>query len=126
MIIGDHEIKIVNFADNSTTFLRDIACLNSDFKSDFKVIWKRKDQLTQWESSWNLIQLSFRGKKMIINQIQLSKPRYREQICAIPKYIKTKFKNKYTTSSEANEYFVIQSLYTWLYLTNNNFPAPFV
>ena len=26
--IGDHEIKIVNFADNTTFFLRDITCLN--------------------------------------------------------------------------------------------------
>ena len=26
--IGDHEIKIVNSADNTTIFLRDIACLN--------------------------------------------------------------------------------------------------
>ena len=27
--IGDHEIKIINFADNTTIFLRDITCLNS-------------------------------------------------------------------------------------------------
>ena len=26
--IGDHEIKIVNFADNTTIFLRYITCLN--------------------------------------------------------------------------------------------------
>ena len=26
--IGDHEIKIVNFADNTTIFLKDITCLN--------------------------------------------------------------------------------------------------
>ena len=26
--IGDHEIKIVNFTDNATNFLRDITCLN--------------------------------------------------------------------------------------------------
>ena len=26
--IGDHEIKIVNFTDNTTIFLRDITCLN--------------------------------------------------------------------------------------------------
>ena len=26
--IGEHEIKIVDFADNTTIFLRDIACLN--------------------------------------------------------------------------------------------------
>ena len=26
--IGDHEIKTVNFADNTTIFLRDITCLN--------------------------------------------------------------------------------------------------
>ena len=25
---GDHDIKIVNFADNTTIFLRDITCLN--------------------------------------------------------------------------------------------------
>ena len=28
MQIGDHEIKLVNFADDTTIFLRDIACLN--------------------------------------------------------------------------------------------------
>ena len=27
--IGDHEIEIVNFTDNTTIFLRDITCLNS-------------------------------------------------------------------------------------------------
>ena len=26
--IGDHEIKIVNFTNNTTIFLRDITCLN--------------------------------------------------------------------------------------------------
>ena len=26
--IGDHETKVVNFTDNTTIFLRDIACLN--------------------------------------------------------------------------------------------------
>ena len=26
--MGDHEIKIVNFTDNTTIFLRDITCLN--------------------------------------------------------------------------------------------------
>ena len=26
--IGDHEIKVVNFADNTTIFLRDITCLD--------------------------------------------------------------------------------------------------
>ena len=26
--IGDHEIKIVNFADDTTIFLRDITCLD--------------------------------------------------------------------------------------------------
>ena len=26
--IGDHEIEIVNFADNTTIFLRDVTCLN--------------------------------------------------------------------------------------------------
>ena len=26
--IGYHDVKIVNFADNTTTFLRDIICLN--------------------------------------------------------------------------------------------------
>ena len=28
MQIGDHEIKIVNFADNTNIFLRGITCLN--------------------------------------------------------------------------------------------------
>ena len=27
--IGDHNIKIVNFADNTTIFFRDITCLNT-------------------------------------------------------------------------------------------------
>ena len=26
--VGDHEIKLVNFTDNTTIFLRDITCLN--------------------------------------------------------------------------------------------------
>ena len=26
--IGDHDMKIANFADNATIFLRDISCLN--------------------------------------------------------------------------------------------------
>ena len=26
--IGDHDMKIANFADNTTIFLRDISCLN--------------------------------------------------------------------------------------------------
>ena len=26
--IGDHEIKMINFTNNTTTFLRDITCLN--------------------------------------------------------------------------------------------------
>ena len=26
--IGDNEIKVVNFADNTTVFLKDITCLN--------------------------------------------------------------------------------------------------
>ena len=29
MQIGDHEIKILDFADNTTIFLRHITCLNS-------------------------------------------------------------------------------------------------
>ena len=32
---GDHEIKIVNFADDTTISLRDITCLNR-----IQVIWK--------------------------------------------------------------------------------------
>ena len=42
--IGDHEIKIVNFADNTTIFLRDITCLDT---RDFKTIWKFKYKLAQ-------------------------------------------------------------------------------
>ena len=33
--IGDHDIKIVNFTDNTAIFLRDITCLNR-----IHVIWK--------------------------------------------------------------------------------------
>ena len=44
--IGDHEIKIVNFADNTTIFLRDITCLNR-----IQVILRlyEKDKLVQRE-----------------------------------------------------------------------------
>ena len=35
--IGDHEIKTVNFADNTAIFLRDITCLDKN-TSDFKTI----------------------------------------------------------------------------------------
>ena len=42
--IGDHEIEIVNFTDNTTIFLRDITCLNR-----IKVILRlyEKDKLVQ-------------------------------------------------------------------------------
>ena len=42
--IGDHEIKIVNFTDNTTIFLRDITYLNR-----IKVILRlyEKDKLVQ-------------------------------------------------------------------------------
>ena len=44
--IGDHEIKIVNFTDNTIIFLRDITCLNR-----IKVILRlyEKDKLVQRE-----------------------------------------------------------------------------
>ena len=44
--IGDDEIKIVNFTDNTTIFLRDITCLNR-----IQVILKlyEKDKLVQRE-----------------------------------------------------------------------------
>ena len=44
--IGDHEIKIVNFTDNTTIFLRDITCLNR-----IQVILRlyEKDKLVQRE-----------------------------------------------------------------------------
>ena len=44
--IGDHEIKIVNFADNTTIFLRNITCLNR-----IQVILRlyEKDKLVQRE-----------------------------------------------------------------------------
>ena len=31
--IEDHEIKRINFADNTTIFLRDITCFNSDLRT---------------------------------------------------------------------------------------------
>ena len=42
--IGDHEIKIVNFTDNTTIVLRDITCLNR-----LNVIFRlyEKDKLVQ-------------------------------------------------------------------------------
>ena len=42
--IGDHEIRIVNFTDNSIIFLRDITCLNR-----MQVIFRlyEKDKLVQ-------------------------------------------------------------------------------
>ena len=42
--IGDHEIKIVNFTDNTTIFLRDITCLN---RIKVILILYEKDQLVQ-------------------------------------------------------------------------------
>ena len=44
--IGDHEIKIVNFTDNTIIFLRDITCLNR-----IQVILRlyKKDKLVQRE-----------------------------------------------------------------------------
>ena len=44
--IGDHEIKIVNFTDNTTIFLKDITCLNR-----IQVILRlyEKDKLVQRE-----------------------------------------------------------------------------
>ena len=42
--IEDHEIKRINFADNTTIFLRDITCFNSDSRT----IWKSKDKIAQW------------------------------------------------------------------------------
>ena len=42
--VGDHEIKIVDFTDNTTIFLRDITCLNR-----IQVIFRlyEKDKLAQ-------------------------------------------------------------------------------
>ena len=42
--IGNHEIKIVNFTDNTTIFIRDITCLNK-----IQVILRlyEKDKLVQ-------------------------------------------------------------------------------
>ena len=34
--IGDHDIKIVNFADNTTIFLRDITCLLNRIQVNLK------------------------------------------------------------------------------------------
>ena len=57
-----------------------------------KVIIK-KDQI------WNRVRLSFRGKKLIVNQILVSKLWYIGQIYTIQKYIIKKNKlKKYTTS----------------------------
>ena len=42
--IGDHEIKIVNFTDNTTIFLRDITCFN---RMQVILILYEKDKLAQ-------------------------------------------------------------------------------
>ena len=42
--IGDHEIKIVNFTDNTTIFLRDITCLN---RTQAILTLYEKDKLAQ-------------------------------------------------------------------------------
>ena len=44
--IGDHEIKIVNFADNATIFLRDITCRN---RMQLILRLYEKDKLVQRE-----------------------------------------------------------------------------
>ena len=50
---GDHEIKIVNFADDTTIFLWDIACVPAFMydASNFNSMWKCKGKLGQSKSN---------------------------------------------------------------------------
>ena len=41
--------------------------------------------------TWNIVRLSLRGKKIIVNQTLLSKLWYISQNCAIPKYTKKEY-----------------------------------
>ena len=52
--IGDHEIKIVNYADNTSIFLRDITCSNR-IQSNFKTIWsciQLEDKIFKSQALW--------------------------------------------------------------------------
>ena len=146
--IGNQEIKIVNFADDTTIFLRDIDCLNriqsilklyeeassskinftksqalwaGDYKNRFDkpgdMVWsnlsikilginsgnfaldnsicdKVSENITKKIHLWNRVRLSLRGRKLIINQILLSKLWYIGQIYTIPKYIKKEIEKR--------------------------------
>ena len=146
--IGTQEIKIVNFADDATIFLRDIGCLNriqtilnlyekasssKIYLSKSQALWagackNRYDKPGSMASSnfsikiisitfdnsipdncnwdkiganiakrihiWSRVRLSLRGRKIIINQILLSKLWYIGQIYTIPKYIKKEIEER--------------------------------
>ena len=143
--IGDQEIKLVNFADNTTIFLGDIDSLirlqkilelyevassskinltksqtlwsgsyknrynkpgkmilsnfsikilgiiSDNFISDNSNWDKIVDNIAKKINIWNRVRLSLRGRKLIINQILLSKLWHIGQIYTVPTYIK---KNK--------------------------------
>ena len=144
--IGDQEIKLVNFADDTTIFLSDIDSLirlqtilklyedassskinfnksqalwSGNYKDRYdkpgNMIWsnfsikilginfdnfisdnsnweKIKDNIAKKIHIWNRVRLSLRGKKLIINQIVLSKLWYIGQIYTIPNISENKFK----------------------------------
>ena len=146
--IGTHEIKIINFADDTTIFLRDIDCLTriqailnlyekassskinlsksqalwaGTYKNRYdkpgKMAWSNFSikilgitfdnavpDNSNWDKIsaniakrihiWNRVRLSLRGRKIIINQILLSKLWYIGQIYTIPKHIKKEIEKR--------------------------------
>ena len=59
-----------------------------NFVSDNSNWDKIRDNTAKKIHMWNRVRLSLRGKKLIINQVLLSKFWYIGQIYAVPKYIK--------------------------------------
>ena len=102
--IGDHEIKIVNFADDTTIFLRDITCLDRikvilklyEDASSSKINFSKSQDSAKFplkylkfldNSKWDRIYEGIantpypelRGKKIIVNQ-KIRPPRHLAQI----------------------------------------------
>ena len=90
--IGNLESKIINFADDTTIFLWDITCLI--------VIWLilnlyKNEKIT----SSKLVQLSLRGKKIILNRILISKLWSQAKFILFQNIWKNKLKKEYAISS---------------------------
>ena len=146
--IEAHEIKVINFADDTTIFLRDIDCLpriqailelyekassskinlsksqalwvgayKNRFDKPGKMVWSNfsikilgitfenyTPDNSIWEKItenimkrihiWNRVRLSLKGRRIIINQVLLSKLWYIGQIYTIPKYVKKQIEKR--------------------------------